>query len=91
MSDKIEKIYGKARIDFYAVRNEVFKMRKQGLFIKNIYNMLIVNKKISMHYKTFWVYVDMFENPEKYNGKRKKRNLPIYLHEFEKKGGDDEK
>jgi len=88
-SDKKNR-YGSARLQFYSVRKEILTLRKKGMGIKAIHKILTENKKVSMHYKTFWIYVDMFENPEKYH--RKKRRLPMYLGNIDdiKQGDDNE-
>ena len=61
------RIYGKARLDFFAVREEFILLRDAGWKVKSIYRKFLKEEKISMAYKTFWVYADRIENPNKKN------------------------
>jgi len=57
--------YGIARKEFFAVKEEFVKLREAGWMIKAIYKKFLQEEKLAMSYKSFWVYADRFENPNK--------------------------
>jgi len=57
--------YGQARLGFFPVKEEFVKLRASGWKIKAIYKKFLTEEKLAMSYKTFWVYADRFENPNK--------------------------
>lgn len=57
--------YGIARKEFFAVKEEFVKLRDAGWKILAIYKKFLTEDKLAMSYKTFWVYADRLENPNK--------------------------
>jgi len=52
-------------VEFFAVKEDFAKLRAVGWMIKAIYKKFLQEEKLAMSYKSFWVYADRFENPNK--------------------------
>ncbi|WP_157469809.1 TraK family protein [Desulfobulbus elongatus] len=74
------RMYGKARLEFFSIKDEFVELRSKGWLIRPIYRKFLSEEKISMSYQSFWRYVDRFENPNK-----KDRNFdPVTLKDKKK-------